>query len=80
MRLFKPRGTGRSFRAHRGRRGRLVRMDSIGLDGGKRWTLHLLVGRRGFAGDSGSHNADCFGNGRSGETDCVESSSRRLPK
>ena len=31
-------------------------MDSIGLDGGERWTLHFLVGRRGFASNGGSHD------------------------
>ncbi len=33
-------------------------MDSIGLDGGERWTLHLLVGHGGFACNDGSHGVD----------------------
>ena len=33
-------------------------MDSIGLDSGKRWTLHFVVGRGGLACYSGSHDAD----------------------
>ncbi len=33
-------------------------MNSVGLDSGERWTLHFLVGGRGFACDSGSHDAD----------------------
>lgn len=33
-------------------------MDSIRLDGGERWTLHFLVGRRRFTRNSSSHDAD----------------------
>ena len=47
-------------------------MDSIGLDGGERWTLHFLVGRRWFTGNHCSHDADRSLNFETGR-DCVES-------
>ena len=56
-----------------------MRMNSIGLDGGERWTLHFLVGRGGFACNGGSHDTDRCWEVERGR-DCVESSSRKLPK